>query len=52
MKSADYYIENLNMETHIEGGYFKESFVSADEARQDKKLWSSIYFGALIQRMK
>ena len=44
MKSAEYYIKNLNMNPHIEGGYFKESFISNDEFRQDKKLWSSIYF--------
>ncbi|MCI6693433.1 MULTISPECIES: cupin domain-containing protein [unclassified Clostridium] len=44
MKSAEYYINNLNMEKHIEGGYFKESFVSQDEVNKDKKLWSSIYF--------
>ena len=44
MKTAEYYIKNLNMDPHIEGGYFKESFISNDEARKDKKLWSSIYF--------
>ena len=44
MKSAEYYINNLETEKHIEGGYFKESFLSVDEVRKDKKLWSSIYF--------
>ena len=44
MKSAEYYIKSLNMNPHIEGGYFKESFISNDEFKQDKKLWSSIYF--------
>lgn len=44
MNSAEYYINNLNMEPHIEGGYFKESFLSKDEVSKDKKLWSSIYF--------
>ena len=44
MKSAEYYIKNLNMDPHIEGGYFKESFISNDEVKKDKKLWSSIYF--------
>ncbi|MDV4151894.1 cupin domain-containing protein [Clostridium sp. AL.422] len=44
MKSAEYYIKNLNMNPHIEGGYFKESFISSDEVKKDKKLWSSIYF--------
>ncbi|MBE6052419.1 MAG: cupin domain-containing protein [Clostridium sartagoforme] len=44
MRSAEYYIKSLDMEPHIEGGYFKESFVSNDEVKKDKKLWSSIYF--------
>ena len=44
MKSAEYYIKSLNMNPHIEGEYFKESFISNDEFKQDKKLWSSIYF--------
>lgn len=44
MRSAEYYIKNLYMESHIEGGYFKESFVSNDEINKNKKLWSSIYF--------
>ncbi|MCF0148652.1 MAG: cupin domain-containing protein [Clostridium sp.] len=44
MNSAEYYINNLNMQPHIEGGYFKESFLSKDEFNKDKKLWSSIYF--------
>ncbi|MEW8994558.1 cupin domain-containing protein, partial [Clostridium sp.] len=44
MKSAQYYIEKLNMISHVEGGYFKESVVSEDFFREDKKLFSSIYF--------
>jgi uncharacterized protein len=44
MKNAQYYIENLEMTPHVEGGYFKESFLSTDNAKENKKLWSSIYF--------
>ena len=44
MKNAEYYIKNLEMIPHVEGGYFKESFLSEDNIREDKKLWSSIYF--------
>ncbi len=44
MKSAQYYIEKLDMIPHVEGGYFKESVVSEDLFREDKKLFSSIYF--------
>ena len=43
MKSAEYYIRELKMEPHIEGGYFKESFLSLDKI-ENKNLWSSIYF--------
>ncbi|MEW9094352.1 MAG: cupin domain-containing protein [Clostridiaceae bacterium] len=44
MKSAQYYIEKLDMIPHVEGGYFKESVVAEDFFREDKKLFSSIYF--------
>lgn len=44
MKSAKYYIENLGMTPHVEGGYYKESLVSKDLFKEDKKLFSSIYF--------
>lgn len=51
--SADYYIETLNMIPHVEGGYYKESFVSTDTIITNKSpdkdgterpLWTSIYF--------
>ena len=29
---------------HVEGGYFKESFLSEEKVRENKNLWSSIYF--------
>ncbi|MBU5591326.1 cupin domain-containing protein [Clostridium sp. MSJ-4] len=44
MKSAQYYIEKLDMIPHLEGGYFKESVISEDFFKEDKKLFSSIYF--------
>lgn len=50
-KSADYFIKTLNMESHPEGGYFKESFVSQSKIKantlhikEDRLLWTSIYF--------
>ncbi len=43
MKSAQYYIEKLGMTPHVEGGYFKQSVLSEDFFREDKKLFSSIY---------
>lgn len=42
--NAKYFIEKLNMEKHIEGGYFKQTFVSKDDANETRKLYSSIYF--------
>ena len=44
MRDANYFIEKLNMEPHIEGGYFKESILSKDDFNKEKKLYSSIYF--------
>ncbi|MBC5624660.1 cupin domain-containing protein [Clostridium sp. NSJ-49] len=44
VKTAEYYIEKLEMLPHVEGGYFKESFLSESLYNTDKKLWSSIYF--------
>ncbi|MCR1950921.1 cupin domain-containing protein [Clostridium sp. DSM 100503] len=44
MKNSEYYIKNLEMIPHVEGGYFKESFLSEEKVRENKNLWSSIYF--------
>lgn len=48
MESAKYYIEKLGLIPHVEGGYFKESFLSTESINQnsneDRCLWSSIYF--------
>ncbi len=46
MHTAEYYIEQLHMEPHIEGGYFKECLLSNDmvPGMDGRNLWSSIYF--------
>lgn len=53
MYTADYFVKNLNMISHPEGGFYKESFVSGQnisnrgldiESEESKKLWTSIYF--------
>lgn len=48
MYTAAYFIEKLEMKPHVEGGYYKECLLSAEnivmQERKDKKLWSSIYF--------
>jgi uncharacterized protein len=53
MYTADYFIQNLDMTPHEEGGFFKETFVSKEnisgkdsssDIDESKKLWTSIYF--------
>ena len=44
---SKYFIENLNMEKHPEGGSYKESFISEETLKfngEENKLWTSIYF--------
>ena len=53
MYTADYFIKNMDMIPHQEGGFFKESFVSNEnisvknsnsDIDESRKLWTSIYF--------
>lgn len=53
MYSADYFIKNLNMISHPEGGYYKETHRSQDQITSNelqvdfegsRLLWTSIYF--------
>lgn len=53
MYTADYFVENLKMISHPEGGFYKETFVSEEnisarnlntEFEGVRKLWTSIYF--------
>ena len=52
LKTAQYYIEKLGMEPHVEGGYFKECLLGKDtlmhKGDANRNLWSSIYF--LLQK--
>lgn len=41
--SAEYFIEKLEMISHPEGGYYKETFIAKEEIKE-RKLWTSIYF--------
>ncbi len=43
-KDSNYFIKKLKMDAHVEGGYFKETFLSEDEDDHGKSLYSSIYF--------
>ncbi|SDN44607.1 hypothetical protein SAMN05518871_105162 [Psychrobacillus sp. OK028] len=43
MKDATYYIKNLGLEPHPEGGYFQSSYTSKDSSG-NRKLYTSIYF--------
>lgn len=47
MKTAQYYIKHLELEPHIEGGYFKECLLGKDTMTyrgQERNFYSSIYF--------
>ncbi|WP_277584828.1 cupin domain-containing protein [Psychrobacillus antarcticus] len=43
MRDASYYIKNLGLEPHSEGGYFQSSYTSKNHSG-NKKLYTSIYF--------
>lgn len=47
MRTAEDYIRELEMEPHVEGGYFKECLRGEEDAG-GRALWSSIYF--LVRR--
>lgn len=38
------YIKTLNMQKHVEGGYYAQSYVSQTQHDETRALWSSIYF--------
>lgn len=53
MYSAEYFIEKLGLESHVEGGYFKRSYYSYENITSkelsikyegERILWTSIYF--------
>ncbi|MHC1750064.1 MAG: cupin domain-containing protein [Cellulosilyticaceae bacterium] len=48
MYNAQYFIEKLEMQKHVEGGFYKESIRSGENIitsdRGERDLWSSIYF--------
>ncbi|MFJ7827306.1 cupin domain-containing protein [Psychrobacillus sp. NPDC096623] len=43
MKDASYYIKQLGLEPHPEGGYFQSSYAS-EYSEGNRKLYTSIYF--------
>ncbi|BCZ46357.1 cupin [Clostridium gelidum] len=53
MYTAEYFVENLNMTAHPEGGFYKETFASTENISDkdldvnfegSRMLWTSIYF--------
>ncbi|WP_028115722.1 cupin domain-containing protein [Ferrimonas senticii] len=44
MHNADYFINHLQLEQHVEGGYYRSSFRSQDGFDDRRQLWTSIYF--------
>ena len=44
MQNADEFIEHLQLEQHVEGGYYCSSYRSAQQFDDSRQLWTSIYF--------
>lgn len=44
LKTADDFIQHLELEQHIEGGYYRSSYNSQSNFDQTRSLWTSIYF--------
>jgi hypothetical protein len=44
MPNADEFIEHLQLEQHVEGGYYCSSYRSAQQFDKARQLWTSIYF--------
>lgn len=44
MQTADDFIQQLELERHVEGGYYRSSFRSQSDFDATRSLWSSIYF--------
>lgn len=44
MHTADDFIKFLELEQHVEGGYYRSSYRSAMQYDSTRALWSSIYF--------
>lgn len=44
MQTADDFIQQLELEQHVEGGYYRSSFRSQSDFDTTRSLWSSIYF--------
>ncbi|MCD8560738.1 MAG: cupin domain-containing protein, partial [Shewanella xiamenensis] len=44
MQNADDFIQYLELEQHVEGGYYRSSYRSDSAFDPSRQLWSSIYF--------
>ena len=44
MHTAEYFIEHLDLQPHVEGGYYRASYLSNDTFDEKRALWTSIYF--------
>lgn len=44
MPNADEFIEHLQLDQHVEGGYYCSSYRSAKQFDDSRQLWTSIYF--------
>ncbi|MFV7785065.1 cupin domain-containing protein [Shewanella marisflavi] len=44
MQGADYFIKELELEQHVEGGYYRSSYRALEQFDNKRQLWTSIYF--------
>ncbi|ASJ95847.1 MULTISPECIES: cupin domain-containing protein [Shewanella] len=44
MQGADYFIKELELEQHVEGGYYRSSYRALEQFDDKRQLWTSIYF--------
>ncbi|WP_220758926.1 MULTISPECIES: cupin domain-containing protein [unclassified Shewanella] len=44
MQTAEHFIQHLELEQHVEGGYFRSSYRSEQAFDDTRALWTSIYF--------
>lgn len=44
MQGADYFIKELELEQHVEGGYYCSSYRALEQFDDKRQLWTSIYF--------
>lgn len=44
MTTIDHWVSQLNLEPHVEGGYYRQVYKADDDFNDQRKLYTSIYF--------